>query len=84
MTPQVNVMLFVDLPEATPWQREQFHDRMRERDWRPMPDHANTFCTRVRGPASDREIIRLSEDDAAVAAEASGLSQWEAVCVLSG
>jgi hypothetical protein len=84
MTPQVNVTLFVDMPQATPWQREQFRDRMQKNDWHSMADQDDTFCTAFRGRATDRDIVNATEADASIAAEASGVAEWEAVCVLSG
>lgn len=84
MTPQVDVMLFVDMPAASAWQCEQFGDQMREREWRPVADQCNTFRTSYAGQASDSAIVRASEADAKLAAEASGITHWEGVCVLSG
>lgn len=84
MPPLINVMLFVEMPTATPWQREQFRGEMAGRDWLLLVDHEDTYCTSYVGPQQDSAIVRASEADAEQAAQAAGLTEWNGVCVLSG
>jgi hypothetical protein len=84
MKPKTKVMLFVEMPSASPSQRDQFRDEMRGRDWLPVPKRSDIYCTSFVGRANDSEIIRASEADAGLAAEACGVSQWTGTCVLSG
>ncbi|MBI5758410.1 MAG: hypothetical protein HZA46_07825 [Planctomycetales bacterium] len=84
MKPKTKVMLFVEMSSASPSQRVQFRDEMRGRDWLPVPKRADTFCTSFVGRAEDSEIVRASEADAELAADASGVKDWTGTCVLSG
>ena len=84
MNPKTNVMLFVEMPSASPSQHDRFRGEMQGRDWLPVPKRGDTFCTSFVGRAEDSEIVRASEADAELAADASGVSDWTGTCVLSG
>jgi hypothetical protein len=84
MKPKTNVMLFVEMPSASRSQRVQFRKEMQGRDWLPVPKRGDTYCTSFVGRAEDSEIVRASEADAKLAADACGVSDWTGTCVLSG
>jgi len=76
------VLLVVDLRDASPYQEEQFRLEMRSRDWQPMQDDRALYAA-FPGTITDSGIVRASESEVSEAAEGLGIEDWEAVCVLA-
>lgn len=82
MTNEKEVLLLVELREATPYQEQQFRREMCNRDWQLMQDDRALYAA-FPGATSDSGIVRASESEVCAAAEDSGIEDWEAVCVLA-
>ena len=79
---EIDVMLVVELHDATPYQQDQFRKEMYSRDWVPMADGRALYAA-FPGSTTDSGIIRTSEGEVSEAAEDSGIDDWEATCVLA-
>lgn len=77
----VDVLLVVELRDATPYQEDQFQQEMRNRDWVPMEDGRSLYAA-FPGSTTDSGILRASESEVSEAAQDSGIEDWDAVCVL--
>ncbi len=78
---RLNVLLVVDLHNATPWQRQDFERGMADLKWLPM-DKDGWFATEMTGVESDRDVLDQSEFDLKRSAAGSGISSWDSVCLL--
>jgi|AP95_1055475.scaffolds.fasta_scaffold146474_1 hypothetical protein len=76
------VLLVVELRDASPYQEEQFRQEMCSRDWQPMQDDRALYAA-FPETATDSGIVRISESEISEAAQGSGIEEWEAVCVLA-
>lgn len=79
--PHVDVLLFVNLQQATPYQEIEFLHEMEQRQWQRLEESPAFFAAFPRS-IGDRDVIAQSERDLKDAAEYSGIDEWDAVCLL--
>jgi len=76
------VLLVVELRDASPYQEEQFRQEMCSRDWQPMQDDRSLYAA-FPETTTDSGIVRASEIEVSEAAHGTGIHDWDAVCVLA-
>lgn len=77
----IDVLLLVKLPERTPYQEVEFFQQMEEQGWQLVEDCQALYAA-YPGSIGDREVVAQSERDLRQAAEYSGVTGWDAVCLL--
>lgn len=83
-TSHLSVLLIVQFETDSETLREIAVDELHQRNWQPVDfEELDGFVRQMPGHLTDSDAIRLAERDAAEAAEATGIEEWDAICVLS-
>lgn len=77
----VEAAVFIETPEANAAQRDSFDAAMRRRGWESSGTDA--FKTGFTDVQSDEQTVNLIEQDIRQSAYVSGISKFEAACILS-
>lgn len=78
-----DVLLHVEMPEATAWQRKKLESSLTERQWVPLDEEADLWCVTMRGESDDAGILNIVHRDLFEAADEAGVEEIEGTCVLN-
>lgn len=83
-TSHLSALLIVQFETDSETLREIAVDELQQRNWQPVDfEELDGFVRQLPRHLTDNDATQLAERDAADAAEAAGIEEWDAICVLS-
>lgn len=83
-TSHLSALLIVQFETDSETLREIAVDELHQRNWQPVDfEELDGFVRQLPGHLKDTDATQLAERDAAEAAKAAGIDEWDAICVLS-
>lgn len=78
-----DVLAVVSIDHATREQKIAFMGAMLDRQWRVTRQLRDAYCAGFPVDVDDEQIVDQSQTEIAECASLSGISEWDAVCVLA-
>jgi hypothetical protein len=80
----LKVLLTVDLHSAGSKARAVFDDKMKEKEWKKITSVSTTYEVSFKDSAKEAGVLKTTKDDVSSAAQSAGISNYDAVCMISG
>lgn len=78
----LNVLLFVELPDATPWQCQELAKELSNHNWNPMKN-VGWFSSRFECCDGDADVLGATDDLLRLIADVLHFPDLNAVCLIS-